>query len=93
MPDEITALLANTRLILRETQRAVTPLGGVAVEAGVCCEASYKYSAISKAYSINNVHGPTIGILNNSCEPGNLRSRSYVGVKSITIRSLANEPR
>ncbi len=30
-PGEITALLSNTRLILRETQRAVTPLGGVAV--------------------------------------------------------------
>src|SRR3974390_1712668 len=31
VPREISALLANERLILRETQRAVTPLGGVAV--------------------------------------------------------------
>ena len=30
-PREISALLSNERLILRETQRAVTPLGGVAV--------------------------------------------------------------
>jgi len=31
VPREISALLSNERLILRETQRAVTPLGGVAV--------------------------------------------------------------
>ncbi len=31
MPREISALLSQERLILRETQRAVTPLGGVAV--------------------------------------------------------------
>jgi hypothetical protein len=31
VPREISALLSNQRLILRETQRAVTPLGGVAV--------------------------------------------------------------
>ena len=31
VPREISALLANERLILRETQRAVTPLGGVTV--------------------------------------------------------------
>jgi len=31
VPREISALLSNRRLILRETQRAVTPLGGVAV--------------------------------------------------------------
>src|ERR1019366_4550303 len=31
VPREIGALLSNERLILRETQRAVTPLGGVAV--------------------------------------------------------------
>src|ERR1035441_908946 len=31
VPREISALLSNGRLILRETQRAVTPLGGVAV--------------------------------------------------------------
>ena len=31
IPREISALLSNERLILRETQRAVTPLGGVAV--------------------------------------------------------------
>src|SRR5260370_41288539 len=31
VPREITALLSNERLILRETQRAVTPLGGIAV--------------------------------------------------------------
>src|SRR3974377_1398217 len=29
VPREISALLANERLILRETQRSVTPLGGV----------------------------------------------------------------
>ena len=28
VPREISALLSNQRLILRETQRAVTPLGG-----------------------------------------------------------------
>src|SRR5207249_11393643 len=31
VPREITALLSDERLILRETQRAVTPFGGVAV--------------------------------------------------------------
>ena len=31
VPHEITALLSNDRLILRETQRAVTPFGGLAV--------------------------------------------------------------
>src|SRR6266446_5540970 len=31
VPREITALLSDERLILRETQRAVTPCGGVAV--------------------------------------------------------------
>jgi DNA-directed RNA polymerase subunit N (RpoN/RPB10) len=31
VPREITALLSNERLILRETQRAVTPFGGIAV--------------------------------------------------------------
>ena len=31
VPNEITALLSGERLILRETQRAVTPFGGVAV--------------------------------------------------------------
>lgn len=31
VPREIRALLSNERVILRETQRAVTPLGGVAV--------------------------------------------------------------
>jgi len=31
VPREISALLSNQRLILRETRRAVTPLGGVAV--------------------------------------------------------------
>jgi hypothetical protein len=31
VPREISALLSNQQLILRETQRAVTPLGGVAV--------------------------------------------------------------
>jgi hypothetical protein len=31
VPREITALLSNERLILRETQRAVTPYGGIAV--------------------------------------------------------------
>ncbi len=31
VPREILALLSNERVILRETQRAVTPLGGVAV--------------------------------------------------------------
>jgi hypothetical protein len=31
VPREITALLSSERLILRETQRAVTPFGGVAV--------------------------------------------------------------
>ena len=31
VPREISALLSNERLILRQTQRAVTPLGGVAV--------------------------------------------------------------
>jgi hypothetical protein len=31
VPREISALLSNERLILRETQRAVTPFGGVAV--------------------------------------------------------------
>jgi len=31
VPQEITALLSNERLILRETQRAVTPFGGLAV--------------------------------------------------------------
>jgi hypothetical protein len=30
VPREISARLSNERLILRETQRAVTPLGGVA---------------------------------------------------------------
>jgi hypothetical protein len=31
VPREITALLSDGRLILRETQRAVTPFGGIAV--------------------------------------------------------------
>jgi len=31
VPQEITALLSGERVILRETQRAVTPFGGVAV--------------------------------------------------------------
>src|SRR6267154_2114370 len=31
VPREITALLSDERLILRETQRAVTPFGGIAV--------------------------------------------------------------
>jgi hypothetical protein len=31
VPHEITALLSDERLILRETQRAVTPFGGIAV--------------------------------------------------------------
>ena len=31
VPRDITALLSDERLILRETQRAVTPFGGVAV--------------------------------------------------------------
>ena len=31
VPREISALLSDERLILRETQRAVTPFGGVAV--------------------------------------------------------------
>ena len=31
VPREIRALLADERLILRETQRAVTPFGGIAV--------------------------------------------------------------
>jgi hypothetical protein len=31
VPREISALFSNQRLILRETQRVVTPLGGVAV--------------------------------------------------------------
>ena len=31
VPREITTLLSNERLILRETQRAVTPFGGLAV--------------------------------------------------------------
>jgi hypothetical protein len=31
VPREIKALLSNERVVLRETQRAVTPLGGVAV--------------------------------------------------------------
>src|SRR5271166_27780 len=31
VPREISSLLSNERLILRETQRAVTPLGGVTV--------------------------------------------------------------
>ena len=31
VPCEITALLTDQRLILRETQRAVTPFGGLAV--------------------------------------------------------------
>ena len=31
VPREISALLSNERLILRETQRAVTPFGGIAV--------------------------------------------------------------
>src|SRR6266700_4625479 len=31
VPREISALLSNERLILRETQRAVTPLGGATV--------------------------------------------------------------
>src|SRR5438874_13595498 len=31
VPREITALLSDERLILRETQRAVTPFGGAAV--------------------------------------------------------------
>src|SRR5205823_13027599 len=31
IPREITALLSDERLILRETQRAVTPFGGIAV--------------------------------------------------------------
>ena len=31
VPREITALLSGERVILRETQRAVTPFGGVAV--------------------------------------------------------------
>src|SRR5665811_2375111 len=34
VPREIRALLSNERLILRETQRAVTPLGGIAVFVG-----------------------------------------------------------
>lgn len=31
VPNEIQALLSDKRLILRETQRSVTPFGGVAV--------------------------------------------------------------
>ena len=31
VPREINALLSDERLILRETQRAVTPFGGIAV--------------------------------------------------------------
>ena len=31
VPREIGALLSNERLILRQTQRAVTPFGGLAV--------------------------------------------------------------
>jgi hypothetical protein len=31
VPREIAALLSDERLILRETQRAVTPFGGIAV--------------------------------------------------------------
>ena len=31
VPRDITALLSDERLILRETQRAVTPFGGIAV--------------------------------------------------------------
>ena len=31
VPREVEALLSDERLILRETQRAVTPFGGVAV--------------------------------------------------------------
>ena len=31
VPREITALLSDERLILRETERAVTPFGGIAV--------------------------------------------------------------
>jgi hypothetical protein len=31
VPREVTTLLADERLILRETQRAVTPFGGIAV--------------------------------------------------------------
>ena len=31
VPREVLALLSNERLIVRETQRAVTPFGGMAV--------------------------------------------------------------
>ena len=38
VPREINALLSGERLILRETKRAVTPFGGVAIFVGYLCK-------------------------------------------------------
>jgi hypothetical protein len=41
VPREITALLSDKRLILRETQRAVTPFGGIAVFISFLCKVGF----------------------------------------------------
>src|SRR5215813_6607239 len=48
VPREITALLSDERLILRETQRAVTPFGGVAV--------SFRFSAHADSLAVAESH-------------------------------------